>query len=204
MRKASVCIVMLVVFGLSRAANGGEIAVRSATYGASGGSCDAKATIAERCDTLEKCRVASSNQLCGAPAPGQMKVLTVRYACSGDATVREASADEDLLVELDCSGGRRPLKTAESQETIDRKGDQEIIVTVPSGAEVVLVRGFAREKSGPWKGCLQENNHCYIDWASFQGTYSQSATSGGTVISWTFHNESNDRTRVARVTVQYR
>jgi hypothetical protein len=74
-----------------------SIAVVEAEYGAPGRTCtaaaDMKKRMSEACGGFRpRCLVSVSNGLCGDPAPGVVKTLTVDYMCG--ATRKRASAAE--------------------------------------------------------------------------------------------------------------
>ena len=75
----------------------GAIEIIEAEYGVPGRTCtaaaDVKKRIGEACGGLRpRCLVSVSSGLCGDPAPGVVKTLTVDYMCG--ATRKRASAPE--------------------------------------------------------------------------------------------------------------
>lgn len=75
----------------------GSIEIVEAAYGVPGRTCtagvDMKKRMSEACGGFRpRCLVSVSNGLCGDPAPGAVKTLTVEYLCG--ATRKRASAAE--------------------------------------------------------------------------------------------------------------
>jgi hypothetical protein len=59
-----------------------EIHIIGATYGAGGHrQCDASGSIRIWCDGARSCSVKANNHMCGDPAKGVAKQLTVSYSC---------------------------------------------------------------------------------------------------------------------------
>lgn len=88
-----------------------EIDVIQAWYGVEGRACDATRQISRACNGRNNCTVRATNQLCGDPVPGVVKVLTVWYECERrrgpDSRPRTITRWEGGYLGLNCPGGRR-------------------------------------------------------------------------------------------------
>jgi hypothetical protein len=82
-----------------------DIRVMSAWYGIEGRSCDATRQVRRTCNGRDDCTIRATNRLCGDPAPGVVKVLTVWYRCDGRP--REITRWEGSYLGLRCEGRRR-------------------------------------------------------------------------------------------------
>lgn len=72
----------------------------AARYGVRGRFCDATWDLADKCDGLETCHVRAGNHLCGDPARGKDKTLSVRYRCGRQE--RRAVVQEYGNLRLSC------------------------------------------------------------------------------------------------------
>ncbi len=79
--------------------------IGQATYGARGKTCDATVVVRERCQGETKCRVYSSNRLCGDPIHGTKKELVIGYFCDGKR--HQISIREKKSKSLKCRSRRR-------------------------------------------------------------------------------------------------
>lgn len=77
------------------------IVILNAAYGDGFRQCDATAALAGRFNGRTSANFDVTNQLCGDPAPGARKSLTVEYLCAGQR--RSASAYEHRSILLSCS-----------------------------------------------------------------------------------------------------
>lgn len=68
--------------------------ILSASYGGGGAQCDAKDAVARTCGGRADCTVAAANSLCGDPAPGLVKDLSIDYRCGPGEPARSVSARE--------------------------------------------------------------------------------------------------------------
>ena len=87
--------------GQGRAGYASRIRIDEALYGVRGAACDARGALQQRLASPQGGAVLADNQLCGDPAPGQPKQLTLRYRCADGATQR-AVATENSVISLDC------------------------------------------------------------------------------------------------------
>ena len=79
----------------------GPISVTSASYGTMSRSCNATRWVASRSNGRRNFTFEVTNNMCGDPAQGDRKTLTVAYRC-GDIG-KEASAVEHRTLTLDCT-----------------------------------------------------------------------------------------------------
>ncbi|HEY1102312.1 MAG TPA: hypothetical protein VGE70_02725 [Burkholderiaceae bacterium] len=77
------------------------VRVERADYGTAGQYCDARAALQQRLDTERNNVVRSDNGLCGDPAPGQVKQLTVRLRCQKSGVQRLVVA-ENQAQQISC------------------------------------------------------------------------------------------------------
>ncbi len=78
----------------------GSLYIAYADYGAGDRVCDAGPTLAYSCDEQARCTSPINNDLCGDPARGTPKSLTVGYWCDGE--LLEASGGENSTLSLSC------------------------------------------------------------------------------------------------------
>lgn len=83
-----------------RAQRMGGLQILEAWYGRGRRVCDAAHTMRRACEGQPGCEVKAGNELCGDPAPGVVKGLTVTYRCHGD--VRRAEQREPGHIGLRC------------------------------------------------------------------------------------------------------
>ena len=96
---------MLLLWAVRHLASTGSIEIVAAEYGVPGRTCTAGAEIRKRVSEAcggfrRRCLLSVSNGLCGDPAPGVVKTLTVEYTCG--ATRKRASGVEQTGVVLSC------------------------------------------------------------------------------------------------------
>jgi hypothetical protein len=72
----------------------------SASYGGDGLNCDATSAVISVCAGQASCTVGANNGLCGDPAGGVTKNLTISYTCSGIS--KSASAVEGSSISVSC------------------------------------------------------------------------------------------------------
>ena len=95
----------LLLWTVLHLASTGFIEIVEAEYGVPGRTCtagpDIKKRVSDACGGFRpRCLVSVSNGLCGDPAPGVVKTLTVDYLCG--ATRKRASAAEGTGLVLAC------------------------------------------------------------------------------------------------------
>lgn len=79
----------------------GPIRVTGAFYGTSSKNCDATRYVASRANGKRSYSFEVSNNICGDPARGDRKELSVTYYCGGLS--KSASANEHRTIYLDCN-----------------------------------------------------------------------------------------------------
>lgn len=79
----------------------GRIHIVEALYGVRNAACDARESMRQMIGRYANPSITSNNQLCGDPAPGARKRLTVTYRC-GDSGLIRAQADEGDSLTLNC------------------------------------------------------------------------------------------------------
>jgi hypothetical protein len=79
----------------------GPIRVTGAFYGTSSKNCDATRYVASRANGKRSYSFEVSNNICGDPAHGDRKELSVTYFCGGLS--KSASANEHRTIYLDCN-----------------------------------------------------------------------------------------------------
>ena len=79
----------------------GPITISRALYGTSSKSCDATRWAARMANGRASASLDASNSICGDPAPGDRKQLSVTYVCGTIA--KSADAYEHRTVYLDCT-----------------------------------------------------------------------------------------------------
>lgn len=79
---------------------GRDIRVLAARYGSQRNACDAAPSVARQCNGRDRCGVRADNNLCGDPAYGERKELSITYSCGGQR--REAAGLEGARIELHC------------------------------------------------------------------------------------------------------
>jgi len=80
---------------------GFRIEIEQADYGVRGAFCDARPAVRQALGRGSNFSVTASNNLCGDPAPGARKRLTVTYRC-GNGGMQRAQADEGDALTLGC------------------------------------------------------------------------------------------------------
>jgi len=76
------------------------IRIIEARYGTDRRSCNATRAMRRACEGDDSCSVKAGNELCGDPAPGQVKTLYVTYRCEGRP--RDITRTEGKYLRLDC------------------------------------------------------------------------------------------------------
>ena len=79
----------------------GRLHIAEALYGVRNASCDARESVRQMAGRYSNPSITANNQLCGDPAPGARKRLTVTYRC-GDSPLVRAQADEGDSLTLNC------------------------------------------------------------------------------------------------------
>ncbi|WLI90952.1 hypothetical protein Q4S45_07495 [Massilia sp. R2A-15] len=79
----------------------GRIHIAEALYGVRDASCDAREAVRQMIGRYPNPTITAGNQLCGDPARGARKRLTVTYRC-GDSALMRAQADEGDSITLNC------------------------------------------------------------------------------------------------------
>jgi hypothetical protein len=79
----------------------GRIIIEEASYGTRDSSCDLRETLQHAVGWRRSISIAATNELCGDPAPNQVKRLEVRYRC-GDEPALRARTREGGSVTLNC------------------------------------------------------------------------------------------------------
>lgn len=79
----------------------GRIVLVDAIYGTRGASCNALNTIQQTSGRRRHLEVKANNDLCGDPAPGQQKRLSITYRC-GDGPEQRVAGREGTLVAMSC------------------------------------------------------------------------------------------------------
>lgn len=80
---------------------GSRIRLERAIYGFRGDVCDATDAVRNVAGGRRNVEIMANNELCGDPAPGRAKTLTVTYRCADEA-VRRASVREAQALTLTC------------------------------------------------------------------------------------------------------
>lgn len=81
--------------------SGARIIIEEASYGTRDASCDLRDQFQQMVGHSRSISIAANNELCGDPAPNQVKRLEVRYRCGDAAELRER-AREGGSVTLNC------------------------------------------------------------------------------------------------------
>lgn len=85
----------------SRQGHGARISIDEAYYGAGGNTCDARNQVQQEADRQPNPSIRASNDLCGDPAQGTVKVLRITYRC-GDSRQIRVQTQEGSAVTLNC------------------------------------------------------------------------------------------------------
>lgn len=79
----------------------GRIIIEEASYGTRNSACDLRNTVQQAVGLRRNISITANNELCGDPAPNQVKRFNVRYRC-GDGQVFRAQTREGGTLTLNC------------------------------------------------------------------------------------------------------
>jgi len=82
----------------AQGAGTGKVRIISCRFGAAGKYCDAATRLQHICNGESSCKAPADGSLCGDPAPGVVKELTVEYSCGGAPVTLRAREGQTLLL----------------------------------------------------------------------------------------------------------